>query len=237
MHMEPYAITNRGLGLRLPLFCTGAEPPNHTYAVLACRLSSSPLDLVAIPIQLFGQDLCVRRGGPCYILHRDSANHLRLRNLRFLIKSDQPLGTTSLLLHTATYPHIDIFLRKLPENVTNNGLHVETRDLWDPNTRMLRVMPGEEPREEASHFFIRFKDFLGKNLVIVVRVASWGETSATAFQESDPQPPSYRQSQFGREFTGFKFTFGSEPIIWSNLQLVRTLDIDYAGQLEEQGGV
>ena len=152
MHMGPYAITNRGLGLRLPLFGAGAESPNHTYAVLACRLSSSPLDLVAIPIQLFGQDLCVRRSGPCYILHRDLANHLRLRNLRFLIKSDQPLGITSLLLQTATYPHVDIFLRKLPENVANNGLHVETRDLWDPNTRMLRVMPGGEPREEASHF-------------------------------------------------------------------------------------
>jgi len=128
MHIGPYAITNQGLGLRLPLLCTGAEPPNHTFAVLACR-SSSLLDLVAIPIQLFVQDLCVRRSGPCYILHRDLVNHLRLRNLRFLIKSDQPLDTTSLLLETATYPHVDIFLRKLPENVTNNGLHVETRDL------------------------------------------------------------------------------------------------------------
>jgi hypothetical protein len=87
MHMGPYAITNQGLGLRLPLLCTGAEPPNHTFAVLACR-SSSLLDLVAIPIQLFGQDLCVRRSGPYYILHRDLVNHLRLRNLRFLIKSD-----------------------------------------------------------------------------------------------------------------------------------------------------
>jgi hypothetical protein len=101
---------------------------------------------------------------------------------------------------------------------------------------MLRVVLGGELREEASHFFIRFKNFLVKNLVIVVRVASWGETSAAAFQESDPQPPPYHQSQSRREFTGFKFTFGSEPIIWSNLQLVRTLDIDYAGQLEEQGG-
>ncbi len=102
---------------------------------------------------------------------------------------------------------------------------------------MLRVMPGGELRKEGSHFFIRFKEFLGKNLVINVHIASWEETSATAFQESDPQPPSYRQSQFRREFTGFKFTFGSEPIIWSKLQLVRTLDIGYAGQLEQQGGV
>ncbi len=126
MHMGPYAITNRGLGLRLP---TGGESPNHTYAVLACRLSSSPLALVAIPIELLGQDLYVRRSGPCYTLHRDSVNHLRLRNLRFLIKSDQPLGTTSLLLQTAIYPHINIFLRKLPENITHNGLLIETRDL------------------------------------------------------------------------------------------------------------
>jgi hypothetical protein len=237
MHMEPYAITNRGLGLRLPLLCTEAESPNHTFAVLACRSSSSSLlGLVAIPIQLFSQDLCVRRSGPCDILPRDLVNHLPLRNLRF-IKSELPLYTTSLLLETAIYPHVDIFLRKLPENVTSNGLHVVPRDLWNPDTRMLQVMPGVEPREEVSHFFIRSRDFLVKNLVVVVRVASSGETSATAFQESDPQPPSYRQPQVRREFAGFKFTFGSEPIIWSKLQLARTLDIDYAGQLEEQGGV
>lgn len=237
MHTGPYAITNRGLELRLPLFYMGAESPNHTYAVLACRLSSSPLNLVATPIHLFGQDLCVRRSGPCQILDRDLANHLPLRNLRFLIKSEQPLDTTYLLLETAIYPHVDIFLRKLPKNVTNNGLHVTPRGQWDPNTRMLQVMPGGGPREEASHFFIRIKDFLGKNLVIVVRVASSGETSAAAYQESDPQPPSYRQSQSRREFTGFKFTFGSEPIIWRHRQAVRTLDIEYTGQLEEQSGV
>jgi hypothetical protein len=237
MHTGPYAITNRGLELRLSLFYMGAESPNHTYAVLACRLSSSPLNLVAIPIHLFGQDLCVRRSGPCQILDRDLANHLPLRNLRFLIKSEQPLDTTYLLLKTAIYPHVDIFLRKLPKNVTYNGLHVTPRDQWDPHNRMLQVMPEGGPGEEASRFFIRIKDFLGKNLVIDVLVASSGETSATAFQESDPQPPPYRQSQFRRKFTGFKFTFGSEPIIWRDYQVVRTLDIDYTGQLEEQNGV
>jgi hypothetical protein len=102
---------------------------------------------------------------------------------------------------------------------------------------MLQVMPEGGPGEEASRFFIRIKDFWGKNLVIDVLVASSGETSATAFQESDPQPPPYRQSQFRRKFTGFKFTFGSEPIIWRDYQVVRTLDIDYTGQLEEQNGV
>jgi len=57
---------------------------------------------------------------------------------------------------------------------------------------MLRVMPREKPGEDASHFFIRIEDFLGKNLVIDIRVASWEDTSVTAFQESEPQPPSYR---------------------------------------------
>ncbi len=51
---------------------------------------------------------------------------------------------------------------------------------------MLRVMPREKPGEDASHFFICIEDFLGKNLVINVRVASCKDTLATASQEGEP---------------------------------------------------
>jgi len=51
IYMEPYVITNRGLKLRLLLFCLFLEGLNYKYTALVCRLSSSPLDLVAILIR------------------------------------------------------------------------------------------------------------------------------------------------------------------------------------------